>query len=160
MDFNEQEIVFKIGVKGLEDLNGLRGPYQVAQHYGTIDFVTSENTLQELHRRAHDDKGFSRLQFGAELLDWWTEQLATIYDDEDFTDSQTRAQTWLDYGVFDFLPDSEDRLLIAAAFAAHCSIFLTMDFKTILPYRDRIYELTGMRVLRPSEYWQEVNKGL
>jgi len=63
----------------------------------------------------------------------------------------------LDHGVLDFLPDSEDRLLIAAAFAAHCGIFLTMDYRTILPYRDRIKELTKMRVLRPSEYAQEVS---
>lgn len=159
MDFNEQEILAKIGSKGLEDMIGIRWLYQVATYDGNIEFVVSENTLEELHRRAHDNRGVSRFQWGAELLNWWEEQLATIMDDEDFEDSHKRAQTWLDQGILDFLPDSEDRLLIAAAYAAHCGIFLTMDYKTILPYRDRINELTRMRVLRPSEY-AEVNWGL
>jgi predicted nucleic acid-binding protein len=152
MDFNEQEIMAKIGRKGLEDMIGMRWLYQVATGDGNIEFVVSENTLQELHRRAHDAKGYSRFQWGAELLSWWTDQLATIMEDEDFDDSHERAQTSLNQGVLDFLPDSADRLLVAAAFSAHCGIFLTMDYKTILPYRDRINELARMRVLRPSEY--------
>lgn len=156
MDFNDQEILAKIGSKGLEDVEGIRWIYQVATGEGNIEFVISQNTLQELHRKAYDARGFSRFQWGGELLDWWEEQLATIMDYENFEDSHRRAQTWLDHGIFDFLPDSEDRLLIAAAFAEHCGIFLTMDYRTILPYRDRIKELTKMRVLRPSEYAKEV----
>ena|SRR2546422_3854744 len=107
--------------------------------------------------RTHDQNGISRYQWGGELLDWWEEQSGDYMEFEDFESSHNRAQTWLDHGVLDFLPDSEDRLLIAAAFAAHCGIFLTMDYRTILPYRDRIKELTKMRVLRPSEYAQEVS---
>jgi predicted nucleic acid-binding protein len=156
MDFNDEEVTAKIGRKGLEDTYGIRWLYQVGTNDGTLEFVVTENVLRELHRRANDQKGFSRYQWGAELLDWWEEQLGDNMEFEDFTYSHKRAQTWLDQSVLDFLPDSADRLLIAAAFAAHCGVFLTMDYKTILPYRDRIKELTKMRVLRPSEYAKEV----
>jgi len=158
LDFNAQEVTAKIGKKGLKDLEGFRGINEIASRYGSIDFVTSLNTIEELNRRTHNQKGIERLDWGKELLTWWIEQVTINYPDEDFSDSSKRAQTWLDYGVFDFLPDSGDRLLIASAMAAHCGIFLTMDYKTILPHWHRIGELTRMRVLRPAEFWDYVSR--
>ena len=144
--------VKRLGHNAIIDLEAFGWIYDAAQHYGTFDFITSLNTLDELSRRAHDDRGAFRYEFAGELFDWWMEQVQSKYQDEDFSDSIRRAQTWIDHGTFDFLPHSEDRLLVASGMAAHCSIFLTMDYKTILPYHKRICELTHMAVFRPSEY--------
>ncbi|GEM_PF-6834716 len=148
----DDETIQRLGPKAIIDLEAFGWIYDAAQRYGTFDFVTSLNTLHELQSKAHDDKGVFRLEFAQELFDWWVEQIKTHYPDEDFRDSMSRARTWLGHGTFDFLPHSEDRLLVASGMAAHCSIFLTMDYKTILPYRKKIWELTRMSVSRPSQF--------
>jgi hypothetical protein len=58
MDFDEHAVVAKVGIKGLEDIIGIRELYQVAHHYGSIAFVTSENTLQELNKIRHSQYYF------------------------------------------------------------------------------------------------------
>jgi predicted nucleic acid-binding protein len=148
----DEKVVKRLGKEAIRDLRAFGWLYEVSGHYGTFDFVTSPNTIDELCRKANNAIGRGRLEFAEQVLTWWIDQVEINYPDEDFTDSERRANTWLAYGVFDFLPDSADRLLVASAMASHCSIFLTMDYKTILPYHHRIWELTKIFVMRPVEY--------
>lgn len=153
---NEKEITAKIGIAGYNDLLALDSIIQAAERYGIVELVTTEDTLDELYAKSGDAEGDGRFQFGLELFSMWKEIQAEYPFEEDFTDSTTRAKTWLEYGVFDFLKDSNDRRLIASAMASHCKIFLTMDYRTILPRRRRIAKLTKLEVLRPIQYWNRI----
>jgi len=93
MDFDDKEVIAKIGRKGLEDMYGISWLYQVATSDGNIEFVVTENVLRELHRRTHDQNGISRYQWGGELLDRWEEQSGDYMEFEDFESSHNRAQT-------------------------------------------------------------------
>lgn len=41
---------------------------QVAERYGIIEFVTSEDTLDELYCKANDERGNARFRFTLDLF--------------------------------------------------------------------------------------------
>ena len=49
------------------------------------------------------------------------------------------------------LPDEEGRILLVNALDLGCDVFLTMDYRTVLPHREMVGKL-GIRVMRPREY--------
>lgn len=90
VDFGKNAAASKLGNREIQDLIALRELAYIAERYGSIVFVTAENTIKELERRANNSKGAGRLSWGYELLDWWNRELDLNYPDEDFTYSAQR----------------------------------------------------------------------
>jgi len=53
----------------------------------------------------------------------------------------------------DFLPHRIDRLLIGESKRAKCQAFITMDYRSILRFAERINREDHIMVLSPSEWW-------
>lgn len=152
VSIDENSVIARIGRKGLEDLRGLRGITTVTGYYGSIELVTAPTTILELKKKAHDGRGIRRMQWGLELLDWWLNEITINHPGENFKQYEGLAQQLFDSHSLDFLPDSEDRLLILAAVVTNCRVFLTMDYKSIWNLKKKIEHIVPMLILRPSEY--------
>lgn len=157
-DFDEGIVLSKIGKRGLEDLEALRKLTQVAERYGSIEFVTAESTLSELGRKMHDNKGIDRIRWGFELFNWWLEEISINYPEEDFNKYEKLAQDIFMSNRLYFLHDSEDEILILNAVARNCGVFLTMDYKTIWNLKNRIKAVVPLSVSKPLEYWNYVKR--
>ena len=155
---DENSVIARIGRRGLEDLRALRGITAVTGHYGSIEFVTAPTTILELEKKAHDDRGIRRMHWGFELLDWWLNEITINHPEEDFKQYEGLAQQLFNSHTLDFLPDSEDRLLILAAVASNCGVFLTMDYRSIWNLKNKIEHIVPRLILRLSEYWSYVEK--
>jgi hypothetical protein len=158
VNFDENSIVARIGRRGPEDLRALRGITEVAGCYGSIEFVTAPETISELEKKAHNDRGIRRMYWGIELLDWWLNEITINHPEEDFKQSKRLAQRLLNSQKLDFLPDSEDKFLILTAVARNCGVFLTMDYKSIWNLKNKLESISPLLILRPSEYWSYVEK--
>lgn len=104
--------------------------------------VISTLSLHEFSETPDEEKRRALLNWGFELLEYSVDVAG--YDINSLTPQQALLS--------DFLPDKIDRLLLGECKRAKCQAFVTMDYKTILRFRDRI-EKENIKVLSPSEWW-------
>lgn len=124
------------------DIEALRNIFGPASRSPVIP-VISTLSLHELGQTFNQEKRQSLLRWGFDLLDYSID----IAGHE--PDSISPEQTLLS----DFLPDKTDRLLLGECKRAKCQAFITMDYKTILRFRDRIRNEAHVTTLSPSEWW-------
>jgi hypothetical protein len=129
----------------LVDLWALRYIFTVMQR-GMFDLVVSEASLDEVAARCR--RNFTN--WGLEVYSHWMERI-TEYQGHAFARDSRPAVEALSGRSFRFLSE-KDRRLLADALALECDAFLTMEKK--LPRNARYIEChTGLRLLRPPEYW-------
>jgi len=105
--------------------------------------IISTLSLNELGRTFDNQKRQSLLGWGFELLDYSINVAG--YEPSSLSPEQTLLS--------DFLSDKIDRLLLGECRRAGCQAFITMDYKTILRFRDRIRNGAHVNVLSPSKWW-------
>jgi hypothetical protein len=105
--------------------------------------IISTLSLCELGMTFDEEKRQSLLRWGFDLLDYSIS--AAGYDSNPISPEQT---------IFsDFLPNKIDRLLLGECRRAKCQAFITMDYRTILRFRNRIKNEARVNVYSPSEWW-------
>ena len=129
----------------------------------SLQFVTSKHVLNELlktqnlAKRRELEEIFQQLasHFKIYAIDYLEESdLPPLKPGDEGLFAQLLAR-----GYLDFLPQSNDRLLIVDALRMQCHVFLTTDRKTICDYRKQLSEL-GIDVQRPSEFVSNLVGGL
>lgn len=140
--------LLKFSRRTREDLLALQIFMGTVQRSGW-PLMVSDYSMQEL---AATRDASRRLQ-----LQLWAGELAAYsvesgWDGEIGYDENRAAvaRTLLRTGEFNFLPDRGDRLLVLSALTFGCDIFLTMDYRTIWRFRDRLTNF-GLSVMRPVE---------
>ncbi len=130
------------GSRFSEDIHALAAWMDLTRR-GGWPIAVSRQTFEEL--RAHPDMGRrSRLLRWVSELNEYSAWSAAHYAGPAYADS-----------AFAFLPDPGDAVLIREAIELGCATFLTMDYKTIHRFRDRILE-AGIEVLRPVEFMERL----
>ena len=131
----------RLPVKMQEDIHALRNIFGPATHLPVVPII-STLSLNEPSPTGDKNKRDTLLQWGFDLLEY------SIDVGEYDVDSLTSQQTLLS----DFLPDRIDRLLIGEYRRIKCQAFITMDYKTILKLRSRLWK-EHINVLSPSDWW-------
>ena len=117
-----------------------------------FETAASEKSLLEFKKTPSQTKRTELVRYGSGLLDW----VDQTFPPADPTD----AERGLGAGIQSYLtelPDEFDKLLVGEAVAKGCSVFLTLDRRTIRNRSEAVARLerwTGLRVMRPSELWE------
>ena len=128
--------LIKLGNKIRNDIYALG---IIIDQYSPVIPVISNLSLYELSNIGNEIKRENLLTWGFELLDYSLDMLKN--DFTQFIPEQT---------IFsDFLKDKIDRLLLGECWKGNFDAFITMDYKTILKYRDRLKK-EGINVHSPS----------
>jgi hypothetical protein len=121
--------------------------FRWALHVNPV-FIVSQTVVDELREDRHP--------FGVAMYEWVVNQdeysLQVPANEADFR----LLSAIPDHSIIDFVPDRNDRRLLAEAPFYACDSFLTMDERTIWRFRQRIQEQRGIRVLRPTEMFSSV----
>ena len=140
------------GSRFTEDIEALASWAQLSRRYGW-PIAVSQRTLLELQATPSRKKRARLVSWARELHEYSSQFSAnheeTADDDDHYPGFPVSPRT------FSFLPDYGDAVLMSEAIELGCSDFLTMDYKSILPYRDRIRN-AGIEVLRPVEFMERL----
>ena len=136
------------GEQALGELESIRHIAQTAQR-GSLPIALSERSAKEFMRSSQPDKRHRLVVWAGELISWWRTTRESLLDPN--FDEAEEALALVESARLDFLPDYQDRLLIAEAIVLGCDIFLTLDKKTILRFRRKIIPL-GLVPMTPAEF--------
>ncbi len=105
--------------------------------------IISNLSMEELLQTGNAEKCHNLVDWGFRLIDYNNRighcNLASI--------SQTQTI------LYDYLPGRMDRLLIGECKRNKCEAFITMDYRTILKFREQILHYDRIKVLSPTEWW-------
>ena len=118
---------------------------------GAWPLAVSASVAIELDNEPDSNKRSGRLGWYSELAEYFNAHCSEGTQLIRFTDLQRK---WA-YEYLAVLPDEEDRILIVDALELGCDVFLTMDYRTVLAYREMVGKL-GISVMRPREYLAEM----
>ncbi len=136
------------GEQALDELESMRRIAQIAQR-GSLPIAVSERSVREFLRTSQPDKRHRLVVWADELISWWRANRVSLLG-HDF-DESAEVLALSESTRLDFLPDYDDRLLIAEAMVLGCDIFLTLDRKTILRFRRKVIPL-GLEPMTPAEF--------
>jgi len=137
---------------GLEELDALRMLFQICQRGVGPELALSRGSLEEV-----DDRRNAQFSSWAwEVHAAWEERLASR--DVMFEDDGTAAgrRNLVQKRSIGFVSE-KDRVLLGDALDLGCEYFLTIDGLNkggLLGVRDKLQERLGIRVLRPTEFWE------
>ena len=114
---------------------------------GAWPLAVSASVAIELDKMPDPNKRFERLAWYWELAEYFNANRPERTGLIRFTELQPQ---WV-YEYLAVLPDEEDRILLVDALDLGCDVFLTMDYRTVLPHREMVGKL-GIRMMRPREY--------
>jgi hypothetical protein len=112
-----------------------------------VQGIISELTIEELHLTANRRKRKSLEKWGFKLLE---------YSASIAVDVRRPRLTAVDGWLTDFIPSRNDRRLLYESLVTECQAFITMDYHTILRFRELLRK-EGLRVLSPTEYWDALS---
>ena len=113
--------------------------------------AVSVSVAFELDKEPDPSNSSKRLSWYWELAEYFNASRAERTKPTQFTGLQ---REWA-YEYLARLPDETDRILIVDAMELGCEVFLTMDYRTVLSYRETVGKL-GIRVMRPRELLAEM----
>ena len=145
----ERQILSR-GNRFIDDIEALAFWIQLTRR-GGWPIAVSQRTFLEFSAIPNGAKRSRLLQWAGEL-DGYSSTFASSYvesEDEPYFGVRVSPES------VSFLPDYGDAVLVSEAIELGCSDFLTMDYKSILPYRDRIRNM-GLEVLRPVEFMERL----
>ena len=145
-----EEQIFTRGNRFTDDIEALASWVGLTQR-GGWPIAVSQRTFLELDAIPNGTKRFRLLQWAGELKGYFSTFAASYVESEDDPYPGVRVSP----ESISFLPDYGDAVLVSEAIELGCSDFLTMDYKSILPYRDRIRHM-GLEVLRPVEFMERL----
>jgi hypothetical protein len=128
------------------DLEALRRIFAVNER-ALFEFVLSQNSLHEVEDK-HDPR---YRRWALDVLDHWEACVDAYENREAFTRSGERLADVLNESRFGYLGQKDRRLLVDAV-AYECDAFLTME-KKLPNHSAQIEQATGLRILRPPDYW-------
>lgn len=117
---------------------------------GSLSVAVSVESLREVTGVLNPNKRSKLQGWLLEMIDWSQQRLTQITD-FDLRDLDRIKDEIIQSGRLSFLPDANDRNLMAEALALSCHTFLTLDERTILRYRVQLNSL-GIDALLPSEF--------
>ena len=116
-------------------------------------FVISPRTYEEVGRTSNPQRQSELCCWFFQLWHYWqtiTDEVSDLPSPEEVADLRRRL---LASGMFDILPQADDRALLCDAIVCRCDAFCTRDWKTILRYRRELERKFQILILTPTEWW-------
>ena len=148
------------GTRLSEDIYALADFMALGQRVGW-PIAVSPRTIRELEATPQSEKRFALTIWGKELAYYSTSHI-------DESQDMTEESSYINLRHFTFiqryrlsemlkdLPQESDRQLIIDALEYGCDIFLTMDYKTVWRYREKVKRF-GLKVMRPVELLEHIS---
>ena len=129
-------------------------------HRAGWPIVVSSGTIKELEATPRPNKRIALTDWGKELAHYFTSHFGESQDmigESSYSEIShfTFIQRCRLSKLLKVLPQETDRQLIIDALECGCDTFLTMDYKTIWPYRDTVNHF-GLQVMRPVEILEHI----
>lgn len=154
LDEEKLEVYSSIRSEDKEDIEALHDTLTAFKRI-CMSLYLSETTLTEIDNTREPNKRHHLLNYAGEVFVHWREWGAREVNLQ-FDDAKSfKALVEKEALSLNYLRDYADRKLLAEAIVLGCQVFLTMDRKTIWSKRSKV-ELKGLRILRPSELWKEL----
>jgi len=143
--FEQQPIREESDQTKAHDLEALMHVFFVGSR-ANWDLVASSKTLEELSHTSSYELRDTLLDYAIGIVESEGEAAAHARD---------LGRRVLGSGLFDALPDRDDRELVAHAIGLGCDAFCTSDRKTIIRRRHRLPKLP-IRIVTPIEWWRHI----
>ena len=149
-----EEKLLALGPRMTEDVCALATFMAIGRHAGW-PMAVSPRILTELNAIPEPNKRYHLSRWGMELADYL---VSNFYESKSVTDELSYSEVnhftfiqrcYLSELLKD-LPQDADRQLVIDSLELDCDVFLTVDYRTVWRYRDKIKPL-GLQVMRPVE---------
>jgi hypothetical protein len=137
-----------------EDIEALRGIFATGQR-AFWQFAISPLTYREIIRTKNCSRRHELANWFFEIWNYWREFLHSADNLPSFSEAEEERLHLISSGILEVLPDMNDRVLLCDAVVYRCDAFCTIDWSTILRYREKLQDLP-MRILTPKEWWDMI----
>ena len=134
-----------------EDIKAFRGIFTTGQR-AFWQLAISPLTYREIIRTKNLSRRNELSSWFFEIWHYWREFLHSDNNLPSFSEAEEERLNLISLGILEVLPDMNDRFLLCDAVVYRCDAFCTIDWSTILRYRDKLTDLP-LRILTPKEWW-------